>query len=411
MKIAMFSDNFYPEMSGISDSIIATAKRLASCGHKVNFYVPSHPKKNFLISKLEPKELDLGSNIEIFRIPSLLFPGAPTKAGRVALPFLSTYHHIKKFKPDFIHTHHNFGTGLEALMVSRLLNIPLIGTNHTPMSEFMKYGPIKSKWAERFMLKYVSWFYNKCIWVSSPCQAILSEMKQYGFKKSGERVSNPIDISAFNPTDELSKSELKKQFGLTPKTVLYTGRLAEEKKIDDIVRAIALVKKKFPDISFAITGHGNAEENLKKLARDLNLENNIKFFGYIDWDEFPKLYQAADIFAVMSTAETQCLSMMQAMATGIPVIGANAWGLPEYISPECGYIVKPGDYKVLAEKIIYLFDHPEEMARLGRGGVEHVKNFSEENIMLKWEKIYQEQLDKIKSDAPASETQDLKAQE
>ncbi|MDR3559505.1 MAG: glycosyltransferase [Candidatus Pacebacteria bacterium] len=248
------------------------------------------------------------------------------------------------------------------------------------------------------MLKYVSWFYNKCLWVSSPSQAILSEMRHYGFHQSGFAVSNPVNVSDFNPVNEIKKLELKNKFRLTSKTVLYTGRLAEEKKISDIIRAIAIVQKKYSDISFAITGHGNAEEKLKKLVIDLKLEDNVKFFGYVDWNEFPKLYQACDIFAVMSTAETQCISMMQAMATGIPVIGANAWGIPEYISPECGYVVEPGDYKALADKIIYLFDHSKEMKKMGQGGIEHVKNFSEENIMLKWEKIYQEQLEKIKSE-------------
>ncbi len=395
MRIAMFSDNFYPEISGISDSIIDTAKGLAARGHRINFYVPAHSKKNFLISNFEPKELDLGPNIEIFRIPSLPYP-TPSKAGRLALPFLFTIRHIKKFKPDFIHVHHNFGAGIEALLVSKILHIPLIGTNHTPMSEFMKYGPIKSKWAERAMLKYVSWFYNKCIWVSSPCQAIITEMKQYGFNKESGTMSNPIDVSNFFPVDASVRAELKKKYKLSSRTVLYSGRLAEEKKVDDVIRAMSIVKKKYPEATMAVTGLGSGEEELKKLTKELGLEKDIAFFGYVEAIALPEFYQASEIFAVMSTAETQCISMMKAMSSGIPIIGANSWGLPEYISAECGYVVEPGDYKALAEKIIHLFDHPEEMKRLGHGGIEHVKNFSKENIVKKWEDIYQEKLDKKK---------------
>ena len=395
MRIAMFSDNFYPEISGISDSIIDTAKGLADRGHQVNFYVPAHSKKNFLISNFAPKELELGPNIEIFRIPSLPYP-TPSKAGRLALPFLFTRRHIKKFNPDFIHVHHNFGAGLEALLVSRLLHIPLIGTNHTPMSEFMKYGPIKAKWAERAMLKYVSWFYNKCVWVSSPCRAIITEMKQYGFKRESGTMSNPIDVSNFYPAESSVRAELKKKYKLSARTVLYSGRLAEEKKVDDIILALTIVKEKYPDVNLAVTGLGSGEESLKKLAKELGLENNVTFFGYVETAVLPEYYQASDIFTVMSTAETQCISMMKAMSVGIPVIGANSWGLPEYISAECGYTVPPGDYKMLAEKIIYLFDHSEEMSRLGVGGIEHVKNFSASSVVSKWEKIYQEKLDKQK---------------
>lgn len=396
MRIAIYSDNFYPEMSGISDSIITTAKKLAKRGHRINFYVPSHPKKNFILAKLKPEEINLGPNIEIFRLPSVPYP-TPSKAGRLALPFLFTYRHVKKFKPDFIHINHNFGAGIEALAISRLLDIPLVGTNHTPMSEFMKYGPVKAKWAERGMLRYVSWIYNKCVWVSSPCQAIIDEMKQYGFKKKGFSMSNPINVLNYSPANNSIKAELKKKYNLSDKTILYAGRLAEEKKVDDIIRAIAIVKDKFPEISLAITGLGSVEKALKNLVQELGLEKNVTFFGYVDAAVLPEYYQASDIFAVMSTAETQCISMMQAMATGLPVIGADAWGLPEYISPACGYVVGRGDYEALAEKIIYLFEHPEEMKKLGTGGVEHVKNFSEENVALQWEKLYQKELDKIKS--------------
>lgn len=168
MKIAIYSDNFYPEMSGLSDSIISTAKGLSQKGHRIIFYVPRYSKKNFRISKLKPEELNLGNNIDIFRLPSLPYPPAPTKQGRIALPLLASYRHIKNFNPDIIFTQDFFPAGLEALMVSRIFKKPLVGTNHTPLSEFLKYAPVRIKWLERVALKYVSWYYNKCIFVTAP---------------------------------------------------------------------------------------------------------------------------------------------------------------------------------------------------------------------------------------------------
>jgi len=394
MRIAIYSDNFYPEMSGTSDSIITTAKGLANQGHRINFYVPSHPKRNFLLSKLEPKEIDLGPNIKIFRIPSLSYP-APSKAGRLVFPFLFTYWHVKKFNPDLIHINHLFGTGLEALFVSKLLDIPLVGTNHHTMSEFIKYGPITSKWAERAMLKYVSWLFNKCIWITAPCQAIISQMREYGFKRESQSLSNPIDVSNFSPAaSHEEKKELKIKYRLSSKTILYTGRLSSEKKIDEIIKALAIVKRTFPDVTMAITGHGTGKKELVNLVDKLGLYDNVIFYGYLEPDQFSELYQASDIFAVMSTAETQCMSMMQAMAAGMPVICANAWGPPEYLSPESGYVVEPGDYEALAEKIKYLFENPEESKRLGQGGLIHVKNFSSEKIVDTWEKLFKSEIKK-----------------
>jgi len=388
MKIAIYSDNFYPEMSGISDSIILLARELAKRGDKVNFYVPRYSIKNFLITKLQPGEPEFAENIEVFRLPSLPYPLAPTGQGRFTLPVLSSWRHIKRFDPDIIYTQGYFSTGIEALLVSRLLKKPLVGTNHTPIREFLRYSPIHSRWAEKSILKYVSWYYNRCRWITAPSRAILTEMREHGFIKSGMSLSNPIPLADFTPVGQPAKKELKKQFGLSSKTILYTGRLAEEKHIDVIIRAVAVVKRTMPDITMASTGHGNAESGLKKLVKTLDLEKNVFFFGYVEPKTFAQLYQASDIFTVMSTAETECISMMQAMATGIPVIGANAGGLPEYITAQCGYVIEPGDCEALAQKIIYLFDHPREIETLGQGGLEHVKDFSAGGIAARWQELF-----------------------
>lgn len=390
MKIAIYSDNFYPEMSGISDSIIALAKELSRRGHQVNFYVPRYSKKNFRISKLKPEELDLGKNIEIFRLPSIPYPPSPTKQGRFVLPVLSSYRHLKKFDPDVIYTQDFFSAGLEALAVARILKKPFLGTNHTPISEFLKYAPVHWKWIEKLILKYVSWYYNKCLWISAPSQPILDEMKKFGLKRKNRAISNPIYVSEYKPVSDQAREELKKKFGFLENMILYTGRLADEKNIDVIIQAIYLVKKKFPKITFAVTGHGNAETRLKKLAKELGLEKDVLFLGYVETSVFVKIYQASDIFAVMSTAETQCISMMQAMATGIPVIGANSWGLPDYINSENGYLIEPGDVNTLAEKIIYLLENPDERKRLGQGGLKFVQKFGIKNITDKWEEIFKQ---------------------
>ena len=391
MKIAIFSDNFYPEMSGISDSVISIAKGLAQKGHRINFYVPRYSKKNYAISKLKPEELDLGGNIKIIRLFSLPYPPAPTKQGRMVLPMLTSYRHVKKFNPDIIYTQLFFGAGLEALFVSKLLKKPLIGTSHTPITEFLKYSPVKWRWLQKASRKYVNWYYRQCHLTSAPSRSILSEMEEGGFNKKSFILSNPIDFSNFNPvSSEEEKTRLKNKFGLSKQTILYTGRIAREKNIDVIIRALATVKNKFPRITFALTGHGAAEKELKRLAKELGLEKQVIFTGYLDsGKKFAEIYQASDIFCVMSTAEAQCMSMMHAMASALPVVGANARALPEYINAQNGFIVRPGDAEELAEKIIHLFSHPEEMERLGKGGCQHAKNFSASSIIDEWENIFQ----------------------
>lgn len=387
MKIAMFSDNFYPELSGLSDSLVTSAKELARLGHQVDIYAPKYSAKNFAIYNVSKKELDLGENVRIHRFFSFGYP-TPTQQGRMVIPTLLCWLFMRKNKPDIIHVHHFFGVGLEALAAAKFLKVPLVGTNHTPIIEFLKYGPMQNKFIEQFALRYVSWFYNHCDFVSAPCKAILKEMNANNLKKPCRAISNPIDVQNFFPAGPEEKENMKKEFALSDFTVLYTGRLSREKHIDILIHSVALAVENIPEINLAITGHGDAEKSLKNLARELQIEKQVKFFGTLPADAHARIYRAADIFAIASTAEMQSLSLMKAMATGLPSIGVNAWALPEYINETNGFILEPGDFRGIAKKIVFLFENPEKRKTLGQGGVDLVRKFAPENIAAEWEDIY-----------------------
>jgi glycosyltransferase involved in cell wall biosynthesis len=389
MKIAFFSDNFYPEMSGISDSIVLISQELAKLGHEVRFYVPRYSAKDYKTAGLEPKELDLGSNISICRLPSIPIFSSPTKQARFVFPCGLSLSDLKKFKPDIIHTHSPFGVGLEALIASKILKTKFVGTAHTPMAEFLHYSPIKISALTSLILRLFSWYYNKCEFVTAPSQGVLEEMKKNGFYKPCRVLSNPIDVAHFFPASAQEKTVLKQRFRLSNHTVLYTGRLATEKHIDIIIRAVAEARTRVPDIHLALTGYGNAEEDLRKLAEEVGLRESITFFGRVDDETHVQLYKASDVFVIMSTAETQSLSLMKAMSTGLPVIGANARALPEYIGTKCGYVVEPGDITELAKKIVFLFKNSDVSKEMGESGIQCAKKYSPESIAREWNSLYQ----------------------
>lgn len=388
MKIAIFSDNFYPEISGISDSIIAIAKGLALKGHEIQIYAPHYSHKEYDRAHLPYTEIALGKNISIIRLASLPYPFAPTSQGRMVIPFFLSYRHIKKFHPDIIYTQLFFGVGLEALLSAKLCRIPFVGTNHTPLSEFMRYAPIQWKWLTKAGLAYVNWYYSHCQWITAPSRVILNEMKHHGLSIKTHTISNPINLVDFIPASADEKQLLKKIFNFSSQTLLYAGRLAAEKHIDLIIHAIHKIKPIFPHIQLVITGIGGEEKALKQLAKDLDIADSIIFLGYVDQETFIKIYQASDVFVVMSTAELQCISMMQAMAIGLPVIGADALALPEYIQPEHGFIIPRGDAITLANTIQQLFSNPKTIQMLGMAGHEYVKQFSTEPIIQQWEKLF-----------------------
>ena len=193
MKIAIFSDTFYPEISGISDSVIALAKELSKKGHSIQFYVPRYSPANYKVVNLPPgHEPDLGERIKIHRLFSFPYPGA-TRQARFTIP-LPWHWFERNFHPDVIHTQLFFGAGLDALIRSRLKKIPLVGTNHTAITEFLRYSPVRGKWIENLVSGYVNWYYGKCAYVTAPSESVFREMTPGGFPRPHRAISNPIDL-------------------------------------------------------------------------------------------------------------------------------------------------------------------------------------------------------------------------
>lgn len=386
MRIAFFSDNFYPELSGISDSIITTSQKLAEMGHSINFFVPSYSRKNYQFLDLPYQEKFIHEKVKITRLFSFPYKTG-TGQGRMVIPSGLSSLILKKFKPDLIHSHLIAGVGLEALINAKILKIPLVGTNHTPISEFVKYSPIKWKLITNFLQRYDVWYYNHCKFVSSPSSPVLTEMRSLGFNKPSHPVSNPVEIKLFQK--EYNKEKLKKEYGLSDFTLIYCGRLALEKHVDLILKAAAELKDKIPDISVVISGTGSEEKNLRELTNKLKISEKVKFFGYFkNKEDYAKLYKASDLFLMLGTAETQSIVMMHAMAAGLPVIGVKAWGLPDYIYKENGILIEPNDLNALKEKILFLYKNKKVREELGEGGKKFVQGFIPKKIAKAWEDIY-----------------------
>lgn len=388
MKIALFSDNFYPELSGISDSLIALARALAVRGHEIRIYAPRYAEKDFSVARMPFLELSIGERISIVRLPSVSFP-APTGQGRASIFGIRGFLDIWRWNPDVIHTQLFFGVGLSALLMARLLRKPLIGTNHTAAGEFVRYFPVRSDFIKRLFERYVAWYYNRCVFVTGPSDSVFPDMVASGFRAPHRAVSNPVDTDSFSPVESAQERKiLRNELKFSGLTLAYAGRLSQEKNIDTIIRALPEIVSKIPDAVLAIAGRGLGERSLKDLADELGVGNHVRFLGMLGKQFLVNLYRASDIFVITSTSETQGLSMMQAMAAGLPVIAARSRSLPEYVNPKNGILISPGDYKSLAEEVIGLYRNHMKMKSLGAGGHAYAGQFSPENIAEKWEEIY-----------------------
>jgi glycosyltransferase involved in cell wall biosynthesis len=386
MRIAIYSDNFYPELSGISDSLIALAQELAKRGHFIHFFVPRYSKDDHTLSNLSGAEIDLGPNVGITRFSSFYY-GAGSGQGRLVIPY-GRIAAVREFNPDVIHTQTFFGVGIEALIASYVLGKPLVGTNHTAIKEFLRYNPLKSAWSDKLVVKYVNWYYSRCITVTAPSKSVFEEMDADGFEKKGIVLSNPIDTDTFRPLED--RDAIRKKLGVGNYPIIHAGRLATERSIDVIIRALPLVQKEIPEAELVISGRGVAEQDLRALAAELGVADSVKFLGFVEQSTLIEAYNAGRVFAITSTADTQSLVMMQAMACGIPVVGVRARALPEYINDTNGFLVEPGDSVALAERIVQILKSEPLQAKLGAGGRATALKYSPPAIAEQWEKIYQD---------------------
>lgn len=386
MRIAIYSDNFYPELSGISDSIIRTGTELARRGHQVIYCAPRYTPKDFQKVGLPVRELSIpGASVQ--RFSSFSYPTG-TGQGRLVIPAFRLKH-IRSFNPDVFHVHLPFGVGLEGVIASRFLRKPLIGTNHTPMSGFLMYSPFRGKWFETLTLKYTVWFYNRCNFVSSPSAPVLEEMKRYGFKRPGRPISNPLDVETFTPARR--KNDLKKKHGLEGFTLLYTGRLAPEKSLELILEAASQLTKKIPELVVGLVGAGSHEARLRAQVEKLGIADRVRFFGFIqDHKTLAEIYNASDVFVMPSETETQSISMMQAMLAAVPVVAVNAWGLPEYVPEGTGFIIPPQNVWAIIEKIYFYYGKPALRKKMGQAAQAFASQFTTARIADEWEHIYEQ---------------------
>lgn len=383
MKIAYFSDNFYPELSGITDTILITGGELHKRGHQVMYVGPRYSPQDYALAKRhypKTKEEDSVDGMPFVRLPSVPLPLSPTGQSRFAFPFGDSFPALAKFNPDIIHTQSPYTVGWEAYKASKRFTAPLVGTNHTAIEDFFPAGGV--------MRKFDAWYYNHCDFVTAPYAALLERMRQKGFRRPGHAVPNPALINDYTPADPALKQEIKESLKLDGPVLLYSGRIGTEKRIDVIIEAMPPLVKIFPTLTLVITGHGAAEGALRAQAKELGVLGHIKFTGFLPRVELVRYYQAADVFVFMSTSDSQSISLMQAYATGIPAVCAAARGLPDYTPAEAGFLVPPGDDVALAERVELLLTDDTQRTKMGEAAALYVQQFAPNKIADQWERVY-----------------------
>jgi len=377
MKIAIFSDTFPPQTNGVANVAYLSAKGLAKLGHEVFVFTISNKKIDFKEEKIKV--------IYLSSAPALVYANE-----RLTLPIGLALRQLKKIKPDIIHTHTPFSVGWEAVWGSKFFKIPLVGTHHTFFDHYLKHVWLDYGWMKKVSWEYVVGYYNFCDLILSPSSSLAGAFKNNSLKKPIEVLENFIDTNLFVPAPSLEeKNQAKKTWGIDNRSITYMGRLSYEKSIDQVIKAFARLLKKEPALKLMLIGDGPEKANLEKLTKELEIEKNVVFTGFVYKEKLVKALWANEVFITASKSENMPLSVLEVMAAGLPVVSVKEKGLAEITKENInGFFAKTDDPGDIAQKISTILDDPALGQKFGQASRTLALEYSEEKIIKRLEDIY-----------------------
>jgi 1,2-diacylglycerol 3-alpha-glucosyltransferase len=367
MRIAICSDQYLPMLSGIADSIEALASQLREHGHEVRIYGPD-------LSGSTP-------DANVFRFPAYVLPGGIV----INLPF-GAMRDMRAFKPDVVHTHLFGAAGFLAWYAARRLRIPLAGTDHTFPADYLHHVGLNFWPLPYLVRRYAAWYYQRCIFITTPSALLLDELRAYGMSRPARVVSNPI-TDGFRPLE--GKADLKKKYGIGERAVVVFGRISSEKNLSAALDIFSDVAKRSA-AELVFIGDGDSRAELEERARRAFGER-VRFFGTLRGQSLIEMLNACDVFLITSLIESQSMTLLQAMACELPVVAPRAGGIPEYVEDGVnGYTVEPRELHRCADRIVQLLDDPLLAKRLGTEAARTASRFSSSAIAAQFEKIYED---------------------
>jgi len=314
MRIGMMTDLYKPHVSGITNYISLNKQYLEQAGHEV-----------FIFTFGDLDHPDEETNV-------IRSPGLPL----VDTGYSLNFRYSRKAKVllqtmDLVHVHHPFLSGRLALNYCRPLHIPVVFTNHTRYDLYAQaYLPLlPEEISASFLQTYMPPFCTAVDLVVSPSPGMADVLRKLGVTCPIEVVPNGVELDRYQQTCEDCRAE----FGFTAEDILliYSGRLGPEKNVDFLLRAFAGVVEAVENVHLLIIGGGPEVETLKILAAETGLAERIHFFGMVAYERIPQYLAMGDVFVTASVTEVHPLSVIEAMATGLPALGIHSVGVGDTI--------------------------------------------------------------------------------
>ncbi len=348
LTVLIGCDTFGPDVNGAAKFAERLAAGLVERGHNVHVVAPAAGRKHGTWT-----EVHEGQPMTVHRLKSWRW--YPHDWLRFALPWqvrANSRRILDIVKPDVVHFQSHIIVGGALSSEAQKRGIRIIGTNHfmpENLLEFTLLPQAFQDFAIRLAWKAARRTFGRAESVTTPTRRAADFLEEYTQLSGVHAIS--CGINAHHYTPNFSPDVANK--------IIFVGRITGEKKLDVLLKAFAKIPLSL-DATLDIVGGGDQLNNLKNLASVLGIKDRVSFAGYLTEAQLKERLSAAKVFAMPSIAELQSIATMEAMASGLPIVGANAMALPHLIHDgENGFLFAPGDVDELAEKLERVLTMPQ----------------------------------------------------
>ncbi|MEI7697118.1 MAG: glycosyltransferase family 1 protein [Actinomycetes bacterium] len=332
LRIALVTESFLPQVNGVTNSVLRILEGFARDGHQALVIAPE--------SADGPREY---AGFRVKRVPSLAMKGlVPVGFPQRALDPL-----IDGFAPDVIHLASPIFLGHYVTKIAMRLEIPTLSVYQTDVAGFARHYGMSI--AHGGLKKWVARIHSQTNRTLAPSKWSCLDLEKSGVPNV-RLWQRGVDSVKFTPAkrDELLRSQLLGNRS-DRKIIGYVGRLANEKRIEDL-----LVLDQRDDIQLVIIGEGPARTKLERIL------NNARFVGYQSGEDLARYYASLDIFVHTGKHETFCQSIQEALASGVPVIAPNSGGPTDLVKDGLtGYLIDTANSQNLSSSVSMIFSNPD----------------------------------------------------
>ena len=384
MRIGFFTDLYLPLVCGAQTAIDSFRKGLEQMGHEVFVYAPYTPGYK-------------DARTRVFRLKSIRVIKKPEI--RLALPSVQegNLRDLMSFQLDIVHAESPFSLGILGKIISKRQHIPIVYRHNTNWQELAKCYLLKEQVIFPRLARFFSaWFSNISNAIIAPSHKIETLLHSYGIKRPIYILPTGIDLGAFDRSkgSAIPALGLRERYQISPgmKLLLFVGRMSKEKNIDFLIEAFSEISRTRNDIAFMLVGDGPHLEGLQCLVRRKELER-ITFAGCIPHEELCAYYWAADLFLFASLADTQGIVILEAMASGLPIVALRDDAFEGMVvDNKNGFLVQEVSPVVFARKVLEILDDGCLHKQFSDGSYELAREFSCEKQTRELLSIYEQLL-------------------